>query len=78
MGVVREKMAKITNNPIGSLLGAAVGFMAVRKFVKPETKYRTLMMIGGTIVGALVGAMTQSKIKSKKGEPTKETVEKKV
>lgn len=73
MNVIRQQTARVTNNPVGALVGGVAGFYLAKKVCKQDMKYRNLCIIAGVVVGAIVGAMVQNKMKSK-GAPSKEVV----
>lgn len=68
---MKEQVKKIASNPIGALVGAGAVYFGVKKFANVENKW---VLIGLTIVGGVVGAMVQSKMKAKAGAPTAVTV----
>lgn len=70
MNTIKEQFGKLTSNPIGAIVGGAAFYYGAKKMGKVENNYA---LIGLTIVGAIVGAMVQSKMSSK-GAPTVKTV----
>lgn len=68
---MKEQVKKITSNPIGALVGAGAMYFGVKKFAKVENKY---VLIGLAVVGGVVGAMIQAKMKAKAGAPTAQIV----
>lgn len=73
MANIKEIGAKLKNNPVGAIAGAALAFYAGKKFGKVENKWA---LAGIAVVGAFAGAFAQSKIKAKSSTPTAETVKK--
>lgn len=71
MGAIKENVAKIKNNPIGAIAGGIALFFAAKKLAKVENKYA---LAGIAVVGVVVGAMVQSKMKAKNSAPTTQTV----
>jgi hypothetical protein len=61
-----KQLSKITNNPIGAVVGGVAGFYAAKKFGNVTNKW---MLIGVVVVGVVVGAMAQSMIKAQAGQP---------
>lgn len=71
MTTIKEQTAKITNNPIGAVVGGIAIFYAAKKFGKIENKWA---LAGAALVGVVLGAMVQSKMKAKSSAPTAATV----
>lgn len=72
MNVVRQQTAKITNNPLGAIVGGVAVFYGAKKFAKVSNYW----LLGGlTIVGVIAGAMIQGSMKGK-GQPTAADVKK--
>ena len=73
MNKVKETLAVAKNNPIGLVAGAGAGYLAAKKLIKTE---KTWVLVATIAVGAVVGAMVQSKMKAKASQPTAATVKK--
>lgn len=71
MGAIKENVAKIKNNPIGAVVGGVAFFYGAKKFAKVENKWALGAI---AVVGVVVGALVQSKIRAKSGAPTAQTV----
>lgn len=71
---MKNQIAKITSNPIGSVVGGVSFFYGAKKFGNISNKYA---LIGVSLVGVIVGAMAQAKFMPK-GQPTASTVQVKV
>lgn len=71
MGAIKENVAKIKNNPIGAIAGGVAFFYGAKKFGKVENKWALGAI---AVVGVIVGAMVQSKIRAKQSTPTAQTV----
>jgi hypothetical protein len=70
MNVIRQQTAKITNNPLGAIVGGVAFYFGSKKYAKVSNPW----LLGGlAVVGVVVGAMTQDKLKSK-GQPTAQTI----
>lgn len=70
MNVIRQQTAKITNNPLGAIVGGVAFYFGSKKYAKVSNPW----LLGGlAVVGVVVGAMAQDKLKSK-GQPTSETI----
>ncbi len=52
----------VTSNIIGAVVGGVAGYFAAKKLMKMEHK---IAVYGTALVGAVLGAMAQSKMKSK-------------
>ncbi len=52
----------LKSNPVGAIVGGVALFFGAKKLMKVENKYA---LAGLTLVGVFVGAMAQSKLKSK-------------
>lgn len=63
--------SSLKSNPVGLVAGAAAGYFGAKKLGKISNKWA---LIGLTVVGAIVGATIQGKIKAKKSAPTAATV----
>jgi len=59
---IKNLPSTVTSNLIGAGLGAVAFYLGAKKVAKVENKY---YVIGLVVVGAIVGAVAQSKIKSK-------------
>ncbi len=70
---MKEVVSKVTNNPIGLVVGAGAGFLIALKVVKTDKMW---VKVVSAVVGGVAGAMIQSKMKAKKSVPTAETVKK--
>ena len=70
MKTVQEQFGKLTANPIGAIAGGVAFYYGAKKMGKVENNYA---LIGLAVVGAIVGAMVQSRLASK-GAPTVKTV----
>lgn len=68
---MKEVVSKVTNNPIGLVVGAGAGFLIALKVVKTDKMW---VKVASAIVGGVVGATIQSRMKAKKSQPTKETI----
>lgn len=68
-----KQIAKVTNNPVGAIVGGVAGFYAAKKFGNVSNKW---MLAGITVVGVVVGAMAQSMMKAQAGAPKATTVTK--
>lgn len=51
-----------TENILGALAGGVAGYLGAKKLLKVEKK---MYLIGAALVGAVAGAIVQSKLKSK-------------
>jgi len=72
MNVIRQQTAKITNNPLGAIVGGVAFYFGSKKYAKVSNPW----LLGGlALVGVVVGAMAQSAMKSK-GQPTAADVKK--
>lgn len=69
--IVTKTVSVVKANPLGIILGAAVAYYAAHKSGKVHHKWA---LAGIAVVGALVGAEIEAKIKAKHSMPTKETV----
>jgi len=70
MNVVRKETAKITNNPIGAIVGGVAVFYGAKKFASVSNPW----LLGAlALVGVIAGARVQSSLKSK-GQPTAKDV----
>lgn len=67
---IRENVAKIKNNPIGAVVGGVAFFYGAKKFAKVENKWA---LAGIAVVGVVVGAFVQSKMKAAQSVPTAST-----
>ncbi len=66
METVKTQFSKLTSNPIGAIAGGFVAFWAAKKYASVSNKWA----LGGiAIVGAVAGAMAQSKMKAKASAP---------
>ena len=72
MNVVRQQTAKITNNPLGAIVGGVVVYFGSKKYANVSNPW---MLAGLTLVGVVAGAMIQSSMKTK-GQPTAADVKK--
>jgi hypothetical protein len=70
MKTITDQFGKIKANPIGAIGGGIAFYYGAKKMGKVENMYA---LIGLSLVGAVVGAMVQSKVASK-GAPTIKTV----
>jgi len=70
MKTISQQFGKITANPIGAIAGGVAFYYGAKKMGKVQNTYA---LIGLGLVGAVVGAMVQSKVASK-GAPTIKTV----
>ena len=68
---MKEQLTKITSNPMGAIIGGVAMYFGVKKFAKVENKY---VLMGLAVVGGVVGAMVQAKMKAKAGAPTASVV----
>lgn len=66
----QKQMAKVTNNPIGAVVGGVAGFYAAKKFTNITNMW---LMAGMTVLGVVVGANVQSMMKAQSGTPTAAT-----
>jgi outer membrane lipoprotein SlyB len=64
---MKEQIAKVQNNLIGSLAGAGLAYFAAKKYGKVTNMYA---LVGIAIAGVLAGANIQSGIKAKNSAPT--------
>ena len=70
---MKTQIAKITNNPVGSIAGGVVGYYAAKRMGKVTNMW---LLAGITVAGVVVGAMVQSTMKAKAGAPTSATIKK--
>jgi uncharacterized membrane protein YeaQ/YmgE (transglycosylase-associated protein family) len=70
MKTISDQFGKIKANPIGAIAGGVAFYYGAKKMGKVNNMYA---LIGLGLVGAVVGAMVQSKVASK-GAPTIKTV----
>lgn len=68
---VKETNSTVKNNVVGAIVGAVGGWLIAVKAIKTENVW---FKGGLALVGAVAGAITESKIKAKKGVPTAKTV----
>jgi outer membrane lipoprotein SlyB len=68
---MKEQIAKIKTNPVGTGVGAVGGYLIATKVLKTEKLWMTIAV---AVVGGVVGAMVQANMKAKKGMPTASTV----
>lgn len=73
MATMKENVAKVTNNPIGAVVGGVAVFYAAKKLGKVSNKWA---LIGLTLAGVVAGALAQSAMKAKKSQPTTAEVKK--
>jgi hypothetical protein len=66
MKTVNVTISRMANNLVGSIAGGVAGYYAATKLVKAQQNW---MVIGITIIGAVVGANMQANM-GKKGAPT--------
>lgn len=71
MTTVKEQIAKLTSNPVGSLVGVGAGYYVAKKLIKTDKMW---MVVVVSVLGGVAGAMAQAKWKAKKGVPTATTV----
>jgi outer membrane lipoprotein SlyB len=64
---MKEQIAKIKGNPVGTGVGAVGGYLIATKLLKTEKMWMTIAV---AVVGGVVGAMVQANMKAKKGMPT--------
>ena len=67
MKSIKEMGSNLTRTPMGTIGGAALAFLAAKKFGKVENKW---MLIGITIAGAIAGSIIEYKIRAKNVKPT--------
>jgi hypothetical protein len=67
---MKNQIAKITSNPIGSVVGGAAFYYGAKKMGNVSN---TWVLVALTAVGVYVGAMAQGKFMPK-GAPTASTV----
>jgi outer membrane lipoprotein SlyB len=68
---MKEVVTKVTSNPIGLLVGAGAGYLIASKVIKSDKMWITVV---SAVVGGVVGATIQSRMKAKASQPTKETI----
>lgn len=73
MTSIKEVGANLKSNALGAVVGALAGFFGTKKLAKVQNKW---VLVGATVLGAVVGATIQSKFKAKKSAPTVATVTK--
>jgi hypothetical protein len=66
MKAVKETTTKMMNNPIGTLAGGVGAYYLAKKYGKVDKWY---YLVGIAVVGAVVGAMAQSKLTAKSSLP---------
>ena len=67
---MKNQIAKITANPIGSVVGGVAFFYGAKKFGNISNTYA---LVGVSLLGVIVGAMAQAKFMPK-GQPTAATI----
>lgn len=67
---MKNQIAKITANPIGSVVGGVAFFYGAKKYANISNMYA---LVGASLLGVVVGAMTQAYFMPK-GQPTAATV----
>ena len=70
---IKKQVSKITANPLGLVAGAAVAFLAAKKFYKGGNKWVLMAIVAA---GGVTGALAQAAYKAKKGAVTATTVKK--
>jgi hypothetical protein len=70
---MKNQIAKITSNPIGSVVGGVAFFYGAKKFGNISNMYA---LVGVSLLGVVVGAMAQAKFMPK-GQPTAAIIVKK-
>ena len=70
---MKNQIAKITSNPIGSVVGGVAFFYGAKKFGNISNMYA---LVGVSLLGVIVGAMAQAKFMPK-GQPTAAIIVKK-
>lgn len=70
---VNKAVSTVKSNMIGALVGGVAGFYTAKKAIKTEKKWAIALSV---LVGAVAGAMVQSKIGAKASTPTATTVKK--
>lgn len=70
MGIIKDNVAKIKNNPVGAVVGAGAGYLVATKLVKTANIW---LQVGIAVIGGVTGALVQSKIKARKSQPTAST-----
>ena len=70
---MKNQIAKITSNPIGSVVGGVAIFYGAKKFGNISNMYA---LVGVSLLGVIVGAMAQAKFMPK-GQPTAAIIVKK-
>jgi len=73
MSAIKTTIAKVTNNPMGALIGAGAGYMVAKKVAKMDKWY---YLAGAVLLGAIAGGMVQSRMKAKASVPTASNVKK--
>ena len=63
----QKQMAKVTNNPIGSIVGGVAGYYVAKKMANVSNMWA---IAGITILGVVLGANAQSMMKAQSGTPT--------
>jgi outer membrane lipoprotein SlyB len=70
---VKDTLGTAKNNIVGTIVGAGAGYLASKKLIKTDKLWLT---ITSALVGGVLGAIVQSKMKAKAGVPTAATVKK--
>ena len=71
MKTISTHVAKITANPLGSIVGGIAGFYAAKKIGKVTNVW---LLTGIAALGVIAGAMVQSNVKAKASTPTPATI----
>lgn len=71
---LKKTVSTVKSNIVGTLVGGVAGYYTAKKAIKTEKKWVLAVSI---LVGAVAGAMVQSKIGAKASTPTATTVVKK-
>lgn len=66
----QKQIAKVTNNPIGAVVGGVAGYYAAKKFTNITNVWA---IIGIAALGVIVGANAQSMLKAQSSTPTAAT-----
>ncbi len=71
--MLKTATAKVKANVIGTIAGAGITYLAVKKYTGVN---KTWMVLGLAVLGGVAGAYAQSAIVAKKSTPTAGTVKK--
>lgn len=68
---MKDQISKVTSNPIGAIAGAGIFWYGAKKMGNVQNNWA---LIAIAVVGAVVGANLQSKMKAKASQPTAATI----